>query len=534
MILKYLSNSIFMLLVLGSSLFAQDYEMSKIEQKAKIKYLTDDTKKEYRYRDDTSIESGDLIDGNVIVVKGHLSVYGTIEGDVLVLYGDIKVKENGLIKGNTTAVNGHIYQDKNSEIIGNQIETRAKNLLSRGEREDYDYDDDYDDDYSYDYEYDDDDWEWSWSKRHYGSYSTLPISDVDDSFILRYNRVQGLFLGLGIPKEIGGKYNFMTVHGFAGYGFEDKNWRYQLGLDRWLFNQREYRFELGAKVYDLTDSRDEWLISTTENTLSSLLLKDDYHDFYRRTGYEVHMSQNFTIFLQGRLAYRNDDYESEEKNAKWALLNSKDKFRANPPIDDGNMRSIYGEIYLDTRDNIELPKDGWFGLLSMETSSSGLNSDFSFNQYVLELRRYQHFGYKERVDIRMKIGSAEGDLPLQKRFQLGGVSSLRGFSYKAFEGDRLFLTNIEYNLNPRVFSTDFLFFDELNYVVFYDIGYAWNSAEKDDNWYEGFDQLALSNVKSDIGLALTFNNGEYRVSFAKRLDTGKKPFNVLFRLIKPF
>lgn len=529
--LKYFLNALITTLILASQLFAQDYEMGKIEKKAKVKYLRDDTKKEYRYRDDTSIESGDIIDGNVVVVKGNLTVYGTIDGDVLVLYGDIRVKESGSIKGNTTAVNGHIYQDRNSEINGNQIETRAKNLLSQSEKEDYDYNDEYD----YSYEYDDDDWEWSWSKKHYGSYSTLPINNVDDSFILRYNRVQGLFLGLGIPKEIGGKYNYMTLHGFAGYGFEDQKWRYQLGLDRWLFNQREYRFEIGAKIYDLTDSREEWLVSTTENTLSSLLLKYDYHDFYRRTGYQIHMSQNFTIFLQGKLAYINDQYESVEKNAKWALLNSKDKFRANPPIDEGNMRSIYGEIYLDTRDNIQLPKDGWFGLLSVETSSKGgLNSDYSFNQYMLEVRRYQHFGYKERVDFRLKMGTAEGDLPIQKIYQIGGAGSLPGYSYKAFAGDRLFLANVEYNLNPRIFSTDFLFFDELNYVVFYDIGNAWNSGEKDDNWYEGFDKLTLANVKSDIGLAITFNNGEYRVSFAKRLDTGKNPFNVIFRLVKPF
>lgn len=63
-------------LILNCSLFAQDYETSKIEQKAKVKYLTDNTKKEYRYRDNTTIETGDFIDGNVIVVKGDLTVRG--------------------------------------------------------------------------------------------------------------------------------------------------------------------------------------------------------------------------------------------------------------------------------------------------------------------------------------------------------------------------------------------------------------------------------------------------------------------------
>ena len=348
--------------------------------------------------------------------------------------------------------------------------------------------------------------------------------------------MSGLFLGLGIPKWIGGKYNYFALHGFAGYGLKEKKARYQLGLDRWLFNNREYRFEIGGKIYDLTDSRDEWLLSTNENSLTSILVKDDYHDFYGRSGYEVHISQNFSIFLKGTLAYRNEKYESVNRNTNWSLFDNDEKFRENPAIDEGNMRSIYGEIYLDTRDNIQVPRKGWFGLLTVESSRKGaFNSDFSFNQYSLELRRYQYFGYRERIDIRLKLGSSEGVLPLQKRYQIGGLSTLRGYRYKAFQGDRMFLMNFEYNLNPKVFSTDMLFLDELNYIIFYDIGDAWDSnPAKDDKWYEGFNNLKLTELKSDIGLALTFNNGNYRVSMAKRLDTGKKPLNFIFRIIKPF
>jgi len=331
------------------------------------------------------------------------------------------------------------------------------------------------------------------------------------------------------------KYNYFTVHGFGGYGFKEKKWRYELGLDRWLFDKRDYRFEIGAKIHDLTDSRDDWLISTNENSLAAVFLKDDYHDYYRRTGYEVHASQNFSIFLKGKLTYRNDEYESVSRHANWSLLNSDDKFRENLPIDEGNMRSLYGELYLDTRDNIEMPRHGWFGLLAIETSNNNLKSDFSFNQYTFELRRYQPFGYKERLDIRLKIGSAEGDLPIQKMFQMGGLSTLRAYTNKSLVGNRLFLANFEYNLNPRIFSTDFFIFDELNYIVFYDIGDAWEAdINIDEKWYEGFDKLKLNRLKSDIGFAITLNNGKYRFSFAKRLDTGKDPITFSFRMVKPF
>ena len=99
----------------------------------------------------------------------------------------------------------------------------------------------------------------------------------------------------------------------------------------------------------------------------------------------------------------------------------------------------------------------------------------------------------------------------------------------------MFLANFEYNLNPRIFSTNFFIFDELNYIIFYDIGDAWNSNRvKDEKWYEGFERIKLNKLKSDIGLAITLDGGRYRFSFAKRLDSGKDPITFSFRMVKPF
>ena len=90
--MKSLNNIFFFtFIVLFSSVLAQDYQISKIEDKAKQKYLTNNSKKEYRYRDDVKIKEGESIDGNVVVVKGNLYVHGEVKGDVLVLYGDISL-----------------------------------------------------------------------------------------------------------------------------------------------------------------------------------------------------------------------------------------------------------------------------------------------------------------------------------------------------------------------------------------------------------------------------------------------------------
>lgn len=524
-------------IMFSTSGFAQDFDEdfsippNKIEKQAYEKYILNKENKDYRYTKDTVIDEDTKIDGNVIVTDGNLTVKGEIDGDVLVILGNIYIKTNALINGCVTSINGRIYQNEKSDVSGNQIETKVKNLFSRHEWDrDFDvHDEDFE---SWDYKY--------IPKDYRRSYSTLPLGKWDDPFLIRYNRVQGLFLGMAIPKKIRGKYNYFSPHGFGGYSFEEKCWRYELGVDRWLFNQKDFRFEIGGKFYDLTDTKDNWLITPTENSLAAFFIHEDFQDFYRRNGYELHISQNLSIFLKGTLAYRNDKYESVEKNIDWALFGGDKKFAGNPEIDDGYMRSIYGELYLDTRNNKDLPVRGWYGKISVETSNSKLNSDFSFNQYIFELRRYQTFGRYERIDMRFRAGSSAGNLPLQKTYKIGGISTLRGFDYKEFSGNRMLLANFEYNISPKMFTSNFLFFDGIRYVTFLDLGAAWftNNLTDKNEWtakgHEGFSHLKWNDIKCDFGVALTSSSGRCRLSIAKRTDSGIDPIVVTFRLSKPF
>jgi len=505
-----------------------DIPLEKIEKQAVKKYFGDSDAKIFRYEKSTTINSGEEIQGNVLVVSGDLKVRGKIYGNVLVLLGDVKIMPGAEVHGNITCVNGRIMQRDSSMVSGNQTETKVKNLFPYR----------------------------AWEKKYFVTadpqnyrfgyrrpYSTLPLNPGHKALILNYNRVEGLFLGMAFPKKITGKYNYFNLHGFAGYGFQLKKWRYELAVDRWLFSQKDFRFEIGGRIYDLTDTHDDWLITPLENSLAAFFLHDDYQNYFRRRGYELHASQNLTIYFKGLLAYRSDKYNSLQKNTDWALFGGKKKFAENPGIDEGDMRSLYGELYLDTRDNIELPRRGWFARLGMETSNSKLRSDYSFNQYEFEIRRYQPITRFDRLDIRLKAATSEGSVPLQKQYQLGGISTLRGFAYKAlhggegyYGGDRMLLANIDYNLNPKIIGTNFLFFDNLRYILFFDVGNVWmrEQVSSKDGWSEGFDWLKLNDLKSDLGVAFTSWSGRFRLSIAKRLDTGKEPFRVTVRLTKPF
>ncbi|MEZ4745799.1 MAG: hypothetical protein R3C41_06990 [Calditrichia bacterium] len=63
---------------------------------------------------------------------------------------------------------------------------------------------------------------------------------------------------------------------------------------------------------------------------------------------------------------------------------------------------------------------------------------------------YQPLTYGENFQIRAIARTSTGELPLQKRFELGGIGSLRQFSYKEFTGNRMFLANIEDIISCRI------------------------------------------------------------------------------------
>ena len=533
MMFKIRCFSIFFILLycFSSAALAGDdmeFPLSKIKERATAKYIQDTTKKIFHYFKDTTIKADSALDGNVVIEKGNLTIKGHVTGDVLAIFGNVFIKSGSQIDGNVTSVNGRIRQEERSFVFGNQIETKAKNLFSY-----FDWGSSY---YSQ---------QGTEGSSHYyqGSYGTLPFGSSGKSMIVKYNRVQGLFLGMVIPKKVIGKYDRLNIHGFGGYGFREKKWNYKLGLAHWLFSQKDFRFELGADVYDFTDTKDTWYISSIENSLAAVLLHEDYQDFYRRSGYTFHASQNLTVYLQGTLAYSNDEYESVEKNADWALFGGKKKFQENPAIDEGNMRSLYGEIYLDTRNNHKRPSAGWYAKLGLETSNSKLKSDFSFNQYIFELRRYQPIGYKNRLDLRIKTATSEGDVPLQKLYQLGGVSTLRAFRNKAlrgkpgaYGGDRMLLANLEYFASPKILGRDFLFIDDVRYILFFDAGNVWQreNVTNENSWSAGFSHLKLNSLKSDLGMAISSWSGKFRMSLAKRLHTNYKPLMFTVRLTKPF
>lgn len=495
--------------ILAASLIGQSNR--EIYRAAEARYFTQADFETFRFYGHTRIEADDQILGNVIVAEGNLTVQGKITGDIIVIDGDIRLSGDAFVAGNIVCIDGRIYQTGRSEASGYLLETNSKNLGRRSENKWLQYDH---------YRFQHSNWE---------NYSTLPLTPIANKVLFRYNRVQGFFVGLNFPKSISKIGQSTSIHGFIGYGFSERKFRYQLGLDRSFFSRREYRFELGGKFYDLTDTRDDWYITPLENTLSAVLFNSDYQDFYQRKGFELHASQNLTIFFKGSLIYKNDNYYSLATNTDWALFGKGKSFRENPEIIQGNMRSVTGELYFDTRNDRDFPFSGWYARLSMEVSNDKLNSDYYFNQYILDVRNYIPVSRTEQIDFRIRAGSSEKLLPRQKYFEMGGIGSMRGFGFKEFIGDRLLLGNLEYKVSLPGWQP----MSDLRFIVFADAGDAW-FVEDNSDFRNGFRELNVLKLKSDIGIAIADWKEHIRLNLAKRTDTGNDALVFTLRIAREF
>ena len=149
--------------------------------------------------------------------------------------------------------------------------------------------------------------------------------------------------------------------------------------------------------------------------------------------------------VTGRM--KRDRFESLPETVAWSLFSrgwGRSEFRLNPPVTEGVIQSVEAEFQLDTRNRKEHPTRGWLGQIYLERAGGFRKGEYRFERYLLDIRRYQPVVPHARLDMRLRLGTGRGILPGQYLYGLGGVSSIRGYGYKTFTGDRMALFNMVY------------------------------------------------------------------------------------------
>jgi len=459
----------------------------------------------------TSIDPSDTIDGNVVVKGGTLTVYGLIHGDALAINGDVIVKDGGRITGNVRSINGTVTKEGKGVVEGYSEETSsARDAVYM--RPGYEP-----------------------SRSHKFNQLWLDENQFPDHFLFRYDRVDGLFLGLGSEKKFywdGSK--VISGFGSAGYAFKIHRWRLNLGLDR-QFAAENALYEVGAEGHSITDTKDEWIMKLWENNITSILWHEDYRDYFTREGFSVNAARytkTEDISSQLRVEYRVDDYSSLSKETDWSVFRPSHSFRDNPAVAEGTMHSILGTAGLSTLEGHGRRMSGWNIFASLERAGDQFGGDFMFTEAVVDVRRFQPLSEYDKINVRVRAGSLEGDYLPQKSFEIGGANTLPAYSFKEFAGNRMLLGNFEYVLSGRLMEDEFFWPASLNFIAFADAGAA-SLVPTTKSIADGFSSINETTIKSDLGFGLGWHDESWRLGFAWRTDV-KAPVSVFLRLNSPF
>jgi septum formation inhibitor MinC len=466
-----------------------------------------------RFSGDVVIDRDDVVDGHVVVTSGDIAVYGRVTGDVVAVEGNIVVKDSGYIGGDAITVNGEISKEGGGKIVGREVRKATKELVIEKK------------------------------STHEAKFTPRKRqwfpSDFDVN-VIRYNRVDGVFLGLGSPKKYywDGDKNY-SLYGSIGYGFRSSSlgighWRGSLGFDRWFGD--ETRLEVGFEGHSLTDTKDDWIISQHENSLAAFFACEDYRDYYGREGYGLHVAEYIDRDLRIRADYLVDKYASLPNSTDWSLFGGNKTFRMNPEIIEGTMKSAivsvdYSDVY--ERHNW---REGLRISASAEFAGSGMGGEFDFNRYLVDARWYQPLWSSDCLNTRLRVGSSERKLPYQRSYEIGGLGTLPAYDIKQFGGNRMVLGNIEYVTNLRILD-DLYFWPSgllsgIDFIFFADAGWV-QVAAPEKRFSEGFEDLKMGDVKSDLGCAFGFDDGKIRLGLAWR-TTEKAPLTAFIRISRPF
>jgi hypothetical protein len=345
----------------------------------------------------------------------------------------------------------------------------------------------------------------------------------------RYNKAEGLFTG--VSSQFFFNEN-LFVEAKAGYAVAGKFPRYKAGIQKTFLSDNN-EFFIRADYYDLTETHDPYVLPDWQNSVTALLFKLDYFNYYRARGPILTFGQNWNGTYKADVYVGMRDFYSLSNKAKLSLfdqggerVNGKRKFAPNPPVAEG--RDYYFGINydIDFRPSPTAFVNAWQLKGRYENSKllhTFSKSDFSYQRIYLEFDRYQRLFTKHKMLVTLKIASHEGRTSFttdslghsrpqdQFLYDIGGYGSLRGYTYREFQnGNRMMTFSLDYFFNgsflPKTFLTKIWgiggIFKNTDLMLFADAGYVWNVDGKKSFLRPG--RIGINDIKTDAGFGLAF------------------------------
>lgn len=511
------------------------------------------------------------LDGDVAVLGGPVVIAGRISGDLVVINGDLTFERGAVVGGDVLVVGGTVAGMTVAEIAG-EVRSFADPLRYRREA---------------------DTLAWAPQRPLPWRRQQQPTGEESRTRFLvglggTYNRVEGipvifgpmadLRLGDGLRLQadvraiVRSAHNFSLTSGELGYRLRGEL----------LFGSRATNLGLGARSYDVVTSVEPWPLKDFEAGWASVLLRDDYRDWYRRRGWSAYVamrpSRQTTLTLEGR----DERHYSQQNQDPFSLFNADTDWRDNPVISDGRYQTAAAQLRIDTRNSRANPSSGVFitaeyeatrgteitgpvdpGIVCITTPClppSAADGNLDFQRMFVDARSYLRLSRVGRFNLRLAGGGkvSGDDLPLQHRASLGFPDPLPGYGFRQYTCgganypgnpalcDRVIIaqaelrTHLGFDFGPD-WANDWsddeserwepLHVTGPDIVVFGDAGTAWMVGQGPGSLPAG-QFPTLDNYHADLGIGIDF--GPIGFFFAKSVGADDQPVTFHVRMGRRF
>ncbi len=324
---------------------------------------------------------------------------------------------------------------------------------------------------------------------------------------LRYNRIDGLFLGIGsdIADEDFGPIRIegLTINGQFGYSTNLKKWQYRAGA----FKQIGTILKVGAQIINVSTTDDAWRTNQIENSMTSLISGFDYHDYYKAEGFQLVSELNLGKYVQLSGSYNATTFSSLSSNQDYSFFKGGNMARINPAIDistDRFYQDNFGASFtINKRPSLKKTLSSKLELKTELADVGKLKNKFSYNKYQITSTNYLKIDRNTVLKTRTMVGSITGSAPDFKQFALGGIGTMRASGYKFYKGNKMVLNNTELvfgrssNLHMKNIEAE-----GVHLSIFLDSGWTSNYSSDGKDPFSGFNSFAIRELSHNVGAGI--------------------------------
>ena len=468
--------------------------------------------------------------GDVAALGGPFTIAGEVDGDLVVVNGDLIFEAGGVVTGNVLVLGGRTFGEDLAEIGGDlRVFAEPLRYIQRGDRI-----------------------ESAGRPTERGGFGPdFPWGDA--RFTVKsgqnYNRTEGLPVMFGPSFRTAGA-NPLHLDVFAiwrtdmGFDLDGDDFGYALRAEQALGGRDN--IAIGGTLFSNVDPIEDWGITNLEASLATFILHEDYRDYYERSGWSAYAELRLPYSpVEFRAEYFDEDHGFMPVLNPWSITKNNDPWREQPLVAEGKVRFLEGSLTLDTRNDQNDPSDGW---LLQASARKGLGGDLFVPSHLvsregppeiveaaefdtdfltgfLDLRGYLRINPGSSLNVRGVMGGALTDVPLPPQYQhaLGGVGSLPGHRMFTQDCGARDVTRVyDHVANQGVIRSDVfpsygcdrfaLFQAEFRGNLFMDWGFGGDEKndpwESDWNWYPDIDFSPNWSAFFNAGRAWNVNSNE--------------------------